>query len=62
MKENQYLHQIIQELSPEFVNSISSQRDVSVLYELKKQEVSPDKRELIQGRIDYLYRKAFNES
>ena len=48
----------LSEKDPEFVNRVESTEKNTELYAMKLREVDPDRRELIQKRMDNLYRKS----
>ncbi|RXG32037.1 hypothetical protein [Leeuwenhoekiella marinoflava] len=59
MNTNQTLHEKLSEQDPDFVSQVQSIKKSTELYAMKKREVDPDRRELIQARIDNMYRKQF---
>ena len=59
MNTNQTLHEKLSEQDPDFVNRVHSAEKSTDLYAMKLREVDPDRRELIQARIDNMYRKQF---
>ena len=48
----------VSEKDPEFVNQVESCKKNTELYAMKLREVDPDRRELIQKRMDNIYRKS----
>ena len=59
MNTNQTLHGKLSEQDPDFVNKVQQATNSYHLGKMKKSEVDPDRRELIQARIDNLYRNQF---
>jgi len=57
MNINQTLHEKLSEQDPDFVNQVQSVQKPTELYSMKKREVDPDRREIIQARIDNMYRQ-----
>ena len=50
----------LSEKDPEFVNQVQLIEKPTELYAMKIKEVDPDRRELIQARMDLLYRKSMS--
>lgn len=59
MNTNQTLHEKLSEQDPDFVQRVQSATKSPDLHEMKKREVDPDRRELIQARMDNIYRNQF---
>ncbi len=59
MNINQTLHEKLSEQDPDFVQRVQGAEKSTELHEMKRREVDPDRRELIQSRIDNLYRQQF---
>lgn len=59
MNTNQTLHEKLSEQDPDFVQRVQSAQKSPELHEMKMREVDPDRRELIQARMDNLYRQQF---
>ena len=60
MNVNQTLHEKLSEQDPDFVSQVQSIKKSTELYAMKKREVDPDRRELIQARIDNMYRRSIS--
>ena len=60
MYHYQPLLERLSEKDPEFVNQVESCEKNTELYAMKIKEVDPDRRELIQARMDLLYRKSMS--
>ena len=59
MNTNQTLHEKLSEQDPDFVQRVQSAEKSTDLHAMKMREVDPDRRELIQARMDNLYRNQF---
>ena len=60
MNSNQTLQEKISEQDPEFVNRVQGIEKSTELYAMKVKEVDPDRREIIQARMDFIYRKSMS--
>ena len=60
MNTNQTLQEKLSEQDPDFVNRVQGAEKSTDLYRMKLTEVDPDRRELIQARMDNMYRKQFS--
>ena len=60
MNTNQTLQEKVSEQDPEFINRVQSIEKNTELYAMKVREVCPDRREIIQSRMDYLYRRSMS--
>lgn len=60
MNTNQTIHEKLSEQDPDFVSRVQGIEKSTELYSIKVKEVDPDRREIIQARIDYLYRRSIS--
>ena len=59
MNTNQTLHGKLSEQDPDFVHRVQGAEKSTDLHAMKKREVDPDRPELIQARMDNIYRNQF---
>ena len=60
MNSNQTLQEKISEQDPDFVSRVQGIEKSTELYAMKKKEICPDRREIIQARMDLIYRKSIS--